>query len=87
MPGVGILRLEGIEDALIAHHEEGGGAQEMAVVPMTHRGRPALGHADPLVTLRVYSHALEERDAAAAAVMGNILRAPDKEALDIPPSR
>ena len=32
-----------------------------------------LGHSDPSVTLRVYSHALEERDRAAAAVMGGIL--------------
>jgi integrase len=32
-----------------------------------------LGHVDPSVTLRIYSHALEERDRAAAAVMGNIL--------------
>jgi len=32
-----------------------------------------LGHSDPSVTLRVYSHALEERDRAAAAVMGEIL--------------
>jgi integrase len=32
-----------------------------------------LGHSDPSVTLRVYSHALEERDRAAAAVMGNLL--------------
>ena len=29
-----------------------------------------LGHADPSVTLRVYSHALEERDRAAATIMG-----------------
>jgi integrase len=29
-----------------------------------------LGHSDPSVTLRVYSHALEERDRAAAAIMG-----------------
>lgn len=32
-----------------------------------------LGHADPSITLRVYSHALEERDRAAAAVIGGIL--------------
>ena len=31
-----------------------------------------LGHSDPSVTLRVYSHVLEERDRS-AAVMGNIL--------------
>jgi integrase len=32
-----------------------------------------LGHSDPSVTLRVYSHALEERDRAAAEVMGKVL--------------
>jgi integrase len=32
-----------------------------------------LGHSDPSVTLRVYSHALEERDRAAASVMGQVL--------------
>jgi len=32
-----------------------------------------LGHSDPSVTLRVYSHALEERDRAAAAEMGGML--------------
>jgi integrase len=32
-----------------------------------------LGHSDPSITLRVYSHALEERDRAAADVMGQIL--------------
>ncbi|MFZ0668438.1 MAG: tyrosine-type recombinase/integrase [Acidimicrobiales bacterium] len=32
-----------------------------------------LGHSDPSVTLRVYSHALEERDRAAADVMGRVL--------------
>jgi integrase len=32
-----------------------------------------LGHSDPSVTLRVYSHALEERDRAAAVVIGGIL--------------
>jgi integrase len=43
-----------------------------------------LGHADPSVTLRVYSHALEERDRAAAAVMGNILGGPTQGALKPP---
>ncbi len=33
-----------------------------------------LGHSDPSVTLRVYSHVIEERDRAAAAVLGNLLR-------------
>jgi integrase len=32
-----------------------------------------LGHSDPSVTLRVYSHALEERDRAAADIMGRVL--------------
>jgi integrase len=33
-----------------------------------------LGHADPSITLRVYSHALEERDRAAAAIMGGLFQ-------------
>jgi integrase len=37
-----------------------------------------LGHSDPSVTLRVYSHALEERDRAAADIMGQVL-SPAKE--------
>lgn len=32
-----------------------------------------LGHSDPSVTLRVYSHVLEERDRAAAAIMGEVM--------------
>ena len=32
-----------------------------------------LGHSDPSVTLRVYSHALEDRDRAAAVIMGRVL--------------
>ena len=32
-----------------------------------------LGHSDPSVTLRVHSHALEERDRAAADIMGRVL--------------
>ena len=32
-----------------------------------------LGHADPAITLRVYAHALEERDRAAAALLGRRL--------------
>lgn len=35
-----------------------------------------LGHSDPSVTLRVYSHALEERDRAAADIMGRVLKKP-----------
>jgi len=38
-----------------------------------------LGHTDPSMTLRVYSHALEERDRAAAAVMGRVLAPPTAE--------
>ena len=34
-----------------------------------------LGHSDPSLTLRIYSHALEERDRAAATIMGNVLSA------------
>lgn len=32
-----------------------------------------LGHADPSMTLRVYSHVIEERDRAAAEIMGQVL--------------
>jgi len=32
-----------------------------------------LGHSDPSVTLRIYTHALEERDRAAADIMGRVL--------------
>ncbi len=34
-----------------------------------------LGHSDPSLTLRVYSHAIEERNRAAAAIMGQVLGA------------
>lgn len=33
-----------------------------------------LGHADPSITLRTYSHTIQERDRAAATIMGNVLR-------------
>ncbi len=33
-----------------------------------------LGHSDPSLTLRVYSHLIEERDRAAAAIMGEVMR-------------
>jgi len=39
-----------------------------------------LGHADPSITLRVYSHVIEERDRAAAAIMGQVLAAPKSHA-------
>ncbi len=42
-----------------------------------------LGHSDPSVTLRVYSHALEERDRAAAAVMGGMLDPSVRRAVDV----
>jgi len=37
-----------------------------------------LGHSDPSLTLRVYSHLIEERDRAAAAIIGGVL-GPKKE--------
>jgi integrase len=37
-----------------------------------------LGHSDPSLTLRVYSHAIEERDRAAAAIIGGVLSQPTK---------
>lgn len=40
-----------------------------------------LGHSDPSVTLRVYSHALEERDRAAADIMGRVLSVPKQKEL------
>jgi integrase len=38
-----------------------------------------LGHSDPSLTLRVYSHQIEERDRAAAAVIGRVLSPPSPE--------
>ena len=38
-----------------------------------------LGHSDASLTLRVYSHVIEERDRAAAEVMGRVLSAPAKK--------
>jgi integrase len=35
-----------------------------------------LGHADPSTTLRVYTHALADRDKAAAQVLGELLFRP-----------
>jgi integrase len=40
-----------------------------------------LGHSDPSLTLRVYSHAIEERDRAAAAIMGTVLGLPTVDEL------
>lgn len=42
-----------------------------------------LGHADPSLTLRVYSHAIEERNRAAAIIMGQVLAAKDKEPAEL----
>lgn len=39
-----------------------------------------LGHADASLTLRVYAHVIQERDQAAAAIMGKILTPKKKEA-------
>jgi integrase len=41
-----------------------------------------LGHSDPSLTLRVYSHAIEERNQA-AAVMGQVLSAKKKEPAEL----
>jgi integrase len=38
-----------------------------------------LGHADPSTTLRVYSHAIADRDKAAAQVLGELLFRPPGE--------
>ena len=38
-----------------------------------------LGHSDASLTLRVYSHVIEERDRAAADIMGRVLSAPAKK--------
>jgi integrase len=45
-----------------------------------------LGHSDPSLTLRVYSHAIEERNRAAATIMGQVL-APKKEPAALPSGR
>ncbi len=37
-----------------------------------------LGHSDPSLTLRVYSHVIEERDRAAADIMGRVLSVPSR---------
>jgi len=38
-----------------------------------------LGHADPSITLRVYSHAVEERDRELAASLGRTLSLPSSD--------
>ncbi len=48
-----------------------------------------LGHSDPSLTLRVYSHVIEERDRAAAAVIGRVLGtrgSPDRPQLEVGPT-
>jgi integrase len=40
-----------------------------------------LGHSDPSLTLRVYSHVIEERDKAAAAIMGQLFAGEEKPTL------
>jgi integrase len=42
-----------------------------------------LGHSDPSLTLRVYSHAIEERDRAAAAIIGRVLAAAPVESREL----
>ena len=39
-----------------------------------------LGHTDPSITLRIYSHLIEDRDRAAAAIMGEVLGPTKKKA-------
>ena len=38
-----------------------------------------LGHSDASVTLRVYSHVIEDRDRAAASILGQVLTAPNED--------
>ena len=42
-----------------------------------------LGHSDPSLTLRVYSHAIEERDRAAADIMGRVLSPPQAASTEL----
>jgi integrase len=43
-----------------------------------------LGHSDPSLTLRVYSHVIEERDRAAAAVLGRVLSEQAEKPRELP---
>jgi integrase len=45
--------------------------------PVTVAGR--LGHADPSITLRIYAHALEQRDRDLAAALGRTLSLPSSD--------
>jgi integrase len=44
-----------------------------------------LGHSDPSLTLRVYSHVIEERDRAAAAILGRVLGPTGRPAATLEP--
>jgi integrase len=44
-----------------------------------------LGHSDPSLTLRVYSHLIEERDRAAASIMGRMLDPSTQPVPSVPP--
>lgn len=55
-----------------------GGGQD----PRTVAGR--LGHADPSMTLRVYSHVIADRDVAAAAAIGALVAPPADQAVGQP---
>ena len=46
-----------------------------------------LGHSDPSLTLRVYSHAIEERTKAAASIMGQVLSAERKKPAELTPAQ
>ena len=46
-----------------------------------------LGHSDPSLTLRVYSHAIEERTKAAASIMGQVLTAERKKPAELTPAQ
>jgi integrase len=46
-----------------------------------------LGHADPSITLRVYSHAIEQRDHELAATLGSTLAPPSSDSSELPPAK
>ena len=45
-----------------------------------------LGHTDPSLTLRTYTHVIEERDRAAAAILGRVLGASPATSVVLPES-
>ena len=58
-------------------------ATEMLAAGITPRdAADMLGHADPSLTLRTYSHATTERQRAAASVLAGIITNPEKKALN-----